>query len=162
MNPQSFHALIIDRQLGELSPEAGELLDLHLAQNPAAQSEAERILQSLAATGDAMLQHPELSQVPPVSKSHAMVSWRRSIAPWMMRAAALVLLSATAATLGFVTGRARPPSEGGSKVLAIVSQPSPPTPNAGPWARYRVTYDPAGNGMQVVRVDVPNSEKKPL
>jgi anti-sigma factor RsiW len=162
MNPQSFHALIIDRHLGELSPEAGELLDLHLAQNPAARSEAERILQSLAATGDAMHQHPELSQVPPVSKSNAMVSCRRSIAPWMMRAAALMLLTLTAATLGFVTGRARPSSEGGTGTFAAVSQSSAPTSKSSPWARYRVTYDPAGSGMQVVRVDVPNSEKKSL
>ncbi len=162
MNPQSFHALIIDRQLGELSPEAGELLDLHLAQNPSARLEAERILQSLAATGDAMLQHPELSRVPPVSRSNATGSWRSSFAPWMMRAAALVLLTVTAATLGFVTGRARPHSVQGGGTLAAVSQPSPEIPKAGPWARYRVTYDPAGNGVQVVRVDIPNSEKKPL
>src|SRR5436190_3770367 len=124
MNPQSFHALIIDRQLGELSPEAGELLDLHLAQNPAARSEAERVLQSLAATGDAMLQHPELSRVPPVSKPNAIASWRRSIAPWMMRAAALVLLTVTAAMFGFMAGRARPSSEAGVGTLAIASQSS--------------------------------------
>jgi hypothetical protein len=109
-----------------------------------------------------MLQHPELSRVPPVSKSHAVVSWRRSIAPWMMRAAALVLLTVTAATLGFVTGRARPSSEGGAVTLASVTQSSPPSPKTSPWARYRVTYDAAGSGMQVVRVDVPNSEKKSL
>jgi anti-sigma factor RsiW len=162
MNPQSFHALVIDRQLGELSPEAGELLELHLAQNPAARSEAERILQSLAVTGDAMLHHPELSRVPPVSKPSAISSWRRSIAPWMMRAAALVLLTLTAALFGFMAGRARPSSEGGVGTFAVVSQPSPATTKPGPWARYRVTYDPAGSGMQVVRVDVSNSEKKPL
>jgi hypothetical protein len=162
MNPQSFHALIIDRQLGELSPEAGELLDIHLAQNPSARLEAERILQSLAAAGDAMLQHPELSRVAPVTKSNAILSWRRSIAPWMLRAAALVLLTATAATLGFVTGRSGASLGHPTTVLAAVSQPAPSTPKLGPWARYRVTYDHAGSGMQVVRVDVPSSEKKSL
>jgi hypothetical protein len=58
MNPQSLHALVIDRHFGELSPEAAELLDHHFAQDPAARDEAERILQSVTITGEAMPRHP--------------------------------------------------------------------------------------------------------
>jgi hypothetical protein len=31
-----------------------------------------------------------------------------------------------------------------------------------PWARYRMSFDPAGEGLQVVRVDVDNIETKSL
>jgi hypothetical protein len=79
-----------------------------------------------------------------------------------MRAAALVLLTVTAVAIGFVTGRSGSSSASRSPVLAAVSQPSVTSPNTGPWARYRVTYDPTGSGMQVVRVDVPAPETKAL
>lgn len=159
MNPQSLHALVIDRHFGELAPEAAELLELHLMQNPGARAEAERILQSLATAGDAVLRHPELARVLPAGKTKSALSWLPTVRPWMLRAAALVLLAAVAATAGFITGRSAAPVETEPALLASVSQPTLAR-KAGPWARYRMTFDPSGNGMQVVRVDVPNPERK--
>src|SRR4051794_23848678 len=105
MNPQSLHALVIDRHFGELAPEAAELLEHHLLQDPAARAEAERVLSSLTVTGEAVLRHPELARVASLQSAKS-TSWRRvAIAPWMLRAAALLFLAAIAAAAGFVTGR---------------------------------------------------------
>ena len=162
MNPQSLHALIIDRHFGELAPEAVELLEHHLAQNPAAQVEAERIVQSLSVTGDAMTRHPELARVSSVPKVKAAAAWRPAVAPWMMRAAALVLLTTSAAVIGYVAGRSGSSIKQEPVMLAAVQQPTITPAKAGPWARYRMTFDPTGSGMQVVRVDVPHSDTKAL
>lgn len=40
MKPESLEGLLIDRALGELSPEVSELLDVYLAANPAAAEQA--------------------------------------------------------------------------------------------------------------------------
>lgn len=162
MNPQSLHALVIDRHFGELAPEAADLLEHHLAQNPAARTEAERILQSLAVTGDAMLRHPELAQVAPVAKASTARSWQPALSVWMLRAAALLLLATVAAAAGFITGRSTAPVTANPVLLAAVSQPSEVSSKSGPWARYRMSFDPSGSGVQVVRVDVPTPESKTL
>src|SRR4051794_14056924 len=160
MNPASLHALTIDRHFGELSPEAAELLDDYLAQNPAARLQCERILQSVAVTGDAIALHPELARVGPAAKARPASLVRRSVKPWMRRAAALVLLTVTASAVGFVAGRSGSSARASTPVIAAASQNSTSPVNSGPWARYRVSYDPAGTGMQVVRVDVPNPERR--
>lgn len=163
MNPQSLHALVIDRHFGELSPEAAELLDHHLAQHPEARAEAERILESLTVTGDVVLQHPELARVSPVRESKTAPSWRPALAPWMMRAAALVLLVGLAATLGFLAGRSGDSRRPQPPMLAAAAPSALTSPaKEGPWARYRMTFDPTGQGMQVVRVDAPASTEKAL
>ena len=162
MNTESLHALTIDRHFGELSPEAGELLDHYLAQNPEARSESERILQSVSVAGEAMALHPELARVGPAAKPKPVSTLRQPIKTWLMRAAAVVLLTATAAAVGYVAGRSGTPQQPSTPVLAAASQNTTSPENPGPWARYRVSYDPAGTGMQVVRVDVPHPERKIL
>lgn len=153
MKPESLHALIIDRHLGELSPEAVELLEHHLAANADARTEAERILESLNVTREAVLRHPELARVPVTAPVARPGSRRPSLVTWMARAAAL-LLAALAGAGGFLAGRLNP---AGPKT-AVNEMPGAP-PKESPWARYRMTFDPAGEGMQVVRVDTDNLNK---
>ncbi|MBL9133543.1 MAG: hypothetical protein JNG86_20195 [Verrucomicrobiaceae bacterium] len=150
MKPSSLHALVIDRHFGELTPEAAELLDLHLARHPDARAEAERILASLAVTQEAVVRHPELAHVMPASVEKAVTPMprRRVMMPWLARAAAIALLAAIAGVAGFVAGRSE------SRVTDSGSKSSAPSPRKeSPWARYRLSFDPAGQGMQVVRVD---------
>ncbi len=156
MNPQSLHALIIDRHFGELSPEATELLELHLAQNAAARAEAERVLQSLTVTRDAVVQHPELVRGLPLEKIIPPVSLRRFAAtPWLARAAAVILFAGLTGAGGFFAGRSGSPSPSGR--TPQVAQTAPVQPRkASPWTRYRMAFDPGGNGMQVVRVENTN------
>jgi anti-sigma factor RsiW len=139
MNAESLHALTIDRHFGELSQEAAELLDHYLAQNPAARTESERILESVAATGDALARHAELVRVSPVLKPRRPAAFWRSMTPALMRSAALVLLALTAAAVGYVAGRSTSASSPDAPVVATAAQTSASGANAGPWARYRVS-----------------------
>ncbi|HRJ11230.1 MAG TPA: hypothetical protein PLP58_21795, partial [Prosthecobacter sp.] len=93
MKTESLHALIIDHHLGELSPEATELLEHHLAANAQARAEAERILQSLDATREAVLRHTELAQVPAAVPHTPLIVKKAAPTPWMARAAAVALLA---------------------------------------------------------------------
>ncbi len=150
MKTSSLHALVIDRHFGELTSEAAELLDLHLAQNADARAEAERILTSLAVTHDAVLKHPELACVAPapVEKATRPARHRSFIMPWLARAAMMALLAAITGVTGFFVGQS------GSRTTADADgTPAPSSRKAGPWARYRMSFDPAGEGMQLVRVD---------
>lgn len=151
MNPQSLHALIIDRHLGELSPEATELLELHLAQNAGARTEAERVLESLNVTRDAVLQHPELAHVTPVVKVITTPMRHRNVILWMARAAAVILFAGLTGGSGFLAGRSGVPSSLEVKTQVATATPLTPRKDS-PWARYRMAFDPGGNGMQVVRV----------
>lgn len=152
MNPQSLHALIIDRHFGELSPEATELLELHLAQNVEARAEAERVLESLNVTRDAVLQHPELAQVPPVAKIIPHHVRRSNVILWMARAAAVILFAGLTGGSGFLAGRSGVPSTAEAKTQVSTTTPVTPRKNS-PWARYRMAFDPGGNGMQIVHVE---------
>lgn len=156
MKPESLHALIIDRHFGELMPEATELLELHLAQNADARVEADRIQASLSVTHDAVLRHPELARVmpAPVQKSVVRVPRRSLVPSWLARAAAIALLAGAA---GFFAGRSE------SRVASSdVESPTPTPRQESPWAKYRMSFDPAGEGMQVVRVDTEKLETKSL
>jgi anti-sigma factor RsiW len=157
MKPESLHALIIDRHLGELSPEAAELLEHHLAGHAAARTEAERILQSLNITRDAVLRHPELARVAASERQAAVAPQHARIMPWLARAAAVLLLAALTGAGGFLAGRSETQALAkGSPSAAAEAQATPRKES--PWARYRMTFDPSGDGMQVVRVDTPNLE----
>lgn len=141
MKPESLHALLIDRHFGELSPEAAELLEHHLATHAPARAEAERLLATLTATQAAVLQHPELARVPatPPTRHALRPHWHHGLA----RAAAVLLLAGLAAAGGYLAGRGNPP--------APLAAATPRT--ASPWAKYRMSFDPAGAGIQVLRVD---------
>lgn len=154
MNLQSLHALIIDRHFGELSPEAAELLDFHLAQNAEARAEAERVLQTLGVTREAVLRHPELARVTAGEKPPASPVSRSTAWSWLARAAALVLFAALASTAGFMAGRTTQSPAASTAEQVMSSAPR----KSSPWARYRMTLEP--NGMQVVRVETSTLESK--
>ena len=158
MKPESLHALIIDRHFGELSPEAAELLEHHLAVNAAARVEAERILQSLEFTRDAVLKHPELGRVP---AEEAPSLPRVMKAPLKLtslaRAAVVALLAALTGITGFVAGRSE------SRAISEKSAAPAQSPRKeSPWARYRMHFDPAGEGIKVVRVDTRDLREKSI
>jgi hypothetical protein len=159
MKSSSLHALVIDRHFGELTLEAAELLDLHLAHHAEARAEAERILASLSVAHDAVLRHPELARVLPtlVEKAVTPAPRRLFVMPWLARAAAVALLAALAGITGFVAGRSE------SRMASGKTEPPTASPRKeSPWARYRMNFDPAGEGMQVVRVDTDDLKSKSI
>ena len=148
MNADSLQALIIDEHCGELPPEVADLLAAHLARDPEARAEAERLRQALGLTRQAVQQHPELVRglvmEPPARR------WRtRWPESWLARAALLALLGSLTAAAGFLAGR-MPVTL--AKTVPTADAPASPR-QPGPWARYRMSFDPAGQGVQVVRVD---------
>ena len=141
MKPESLHALLIDRHFGELSPEAAELLEHHLASHAPARAEAERLLATLTTTQAAVLQHPELARVPATTPTRH--TPRARWPQWLARAAAVLTLAGLAGTGGYFAGRGHPPPP-----IATATPRS-----TSPWAKYRMSFDPAGAGIQVLRVD---------
>ncbi|MCX6855886.1 MAG: hypothetical protein NTV80_13385 [Verrucomicrobia bacterium] len=153
MKSESLHALIIDQHFGELSPEAAELLELHLASHAEARSAAMRIQQTLGVTRDVVLRHPELACVTSLEKRAVPVRRSSTMIPWLARAAAVLLLAALTGVGGFLVGR--------SESQTVTEKKAAPRKES-PWARYRMTFDPAGDGMQVVRVDTAKLEDQSI
>lgn len=155
MNTQSLHALIIDRHFGELSPEATELLAAHLAQNPQAQAEADRILGALAITEQTVLEHPELVQMgygekrPAIAEPAKQKGWFTLSV--LAKAAAVVVLLGVSGVTGFFAGRTQPLAHPTPTVAAVnVAQQTPRSDS--PWASYRLTHDPSSGELRAVRV----------
>ncbi len=94
MNTPSLHALLIDQHMGELAPEVIELLEAHLAENPPARAEAERIRQTLMITQQAVQAHPELARVgsDEDSAERALLPRGHSLA-WLAKAAAITAMA---------------------------------------------------------------------
>jgi anti-sigma factor RsiW len=148
MKTDTLQALLIDRSLGELPPEVAELLDAHLANNPAARDEARRITETLDLAGETIRRFPERGHTAQTPNATKLVPFP---ARWL-RLAASLLLAALAAGSGYVLG--------GRRVAAMASAPlPPPTLSAAPvvasaplpWTRYEVI---SGRGdLRVVRVN---------
>lgn len=156
MNAQSLHALIIDRHFGELSPEATELLAAHLAQNPAAQAEADRILGALALTEQTVLEHPELVQMGGGEKKPSIPPTPAGKRPWftpaiLAKAAAVVALLGVSGVTGFFAGRTQPLAPPTPTVASVHVVPQTPRSDS-PWASYRLAPDPDSGELRAVRV----------
>ena len=69
MNPETLEQLLIDAHLGELSPEASELLDAFIDCNPVLAGERDRIRNTLDLAGRAVrLPHRNDAALPPLPK----------------------------------------------------------------------------------------------
>ncbi len=152
MKPESLHALIIDRYLGELSPEAAELLEHHLANHADARAETNRIMEALQTTQETVMRHPELARVPAITPIAPKILKRSAKMPWLARAAALALLACAG---GFFAGRSNSPTSVLSGEISVEPR------RESPWAKYRMDFNPAGDGMQVVRVDTEKHKTLP-
>ena len=154
MKTEHLQALVIDRHFGELPAEVTALLDAYLAAHPDAAKEADAVLTSLGVTGQALARHPELVRLTePETAARGPVLAVPRQQHWA-RAAAVALLAGLAAMGGFYAGSSR------NAVPGVAVSPSSEKPaamerKASPWTRYRMTVDPQGNGMQIVRVDKP-------
>ncbi|MBI4328036.1 MAG: hypothetical protein HY674_22625 [Chloroflexi bacterium] len=154
MKIESLHALLIDRELGELSAESIELLETWLAEHPESATAVSSIRRTLESARAAVRRFPELAR--PESNAIALPIPRFRLVPLALAASILILFGATA-WLGFRAGQ-----ESAQKALAGNRGelgPAPPAyavKSAGPWARYALASDPRG-GLTVVRRD-PNTQ----
>ncbi len=149
MKPESLNALLIDRELGELVPEARELLETWLSEHPEATSGVPGIRRTIKMARATLRRFPELAR--PRSNVLSPPIARLRLMPLAMAASVALLIGGTA-WLGFFVGRqsARNPA------AQAHSQPAIPAGNAArqasPWAQYAVVSAPGG-GLTVVRCD---------
>lgn len=165
MKAESLEALIIDWHSGELSPEAEELLEHHLAGSAAARAEAERLRAVLGVMTEAVRRHPELGRPEAAGPVREVRVAGEPAGGWRMttrwvRAAMALLAAGLAAVVGYRTGRMEffLPAEQAAPGRVTAESPEKTevaagAGKAGPWARYRVATNPAGAGLQVVRVE---------
>ncbi len=156
MKTESLHALVIDHHLGELSPEAAEMLEHFLGLHPESRTEAERIRQSLAITATTVQRHPELAFV---TASPASVAKPRTVTLWQRpaRAAAVAALALITGLSGFIAGRTSTSSSVTTNHSAIATEKPPAARTPSPWARYRLVANSTKGGMTVVRIDPTNN-----
>jgi hypothetical protein len=159
MKPESVNALLVDRELGELSAEAAELLDAWLAEHPQSAAVVPSLRRTVAATRAAVRRFPELAwpEPEPTRARFGLSTVRLPSGPrfkWvpLALAASLMFVIGAAAWLGFRAGE-------GSALLAAKEESPAPTLHAnaarssGPWARYALASDPRG-GLTIVRRDI--------
>lgn len=156
MKPESLNALVLDRELGELSPEAAELLDHYLAEQPESAAAARSLRGTVAATRAAVRRFPELARPEADSAPDrlGLAAVRLPSGPrfnWtpLALAASVMILLGGAAWLGFRAGedsaqRAEKPVKPPPALHTRTVQ------TAGPWTRYALATDPRG-GLTVVR-----------
>jgi len=156
MNATTLNTLVIDQSLGELPPEASELLETYLAQDPEARAEAERIREAVGVTEETVNRRPELFGEP-VEGQGTIPSF--PLLPFLLqprlRVAAAVAVLALVAVGGFLAGQRAPSgapdslaeqSERDPALLASSGRASGETP----WARYRIEDGRLRAGIAVV------------
>ncbi len=150
MKPESLHALLIDRELGELPSETVELLESWLAEHPESAAAVPTIRRTLETTSAAVRRFPELGR--PESNVIALPAARFRLIPLALAASVLILLSG-AAWLGFRAGQgSAQKAMAGNPREPVTAAPATAIKNNGPWARYALASDPRG-GLTVVRRD---------
>jgi hypothetical protein len=147
MKLESLHALLIDRELGELSPEALELLEAWLAEHPETSGPATSIRRTLETASATVRRFPQLSK--PETNIVAFESLRSRLVPLALAASIFILLGGTA----WFAYRA---GDASARKAVQIERPTPPSANTvkqgGPWARYALASAPNG-GLTVSRRD---------
>lgn len=155
MKPESLHALLIDRELGELPPETEELLQEWLAEHPETAAALPSIRRTLATASATVRRFPELArpEEPPQPKniiSFPALRFRFMPLAW---AASILILLGGAAWLGFHAGHQSAQSAmAGNQRKPAPILPSNTAKRDGPWAHYTLASDSRG-GLTVVRND---------
>ena len=156
MNQQTLRALLLDRELGELSPEASILLDAYLAEHPEWENESRDTAELLRLATATTRRFPERGHA-----GSSPVSFR----PWTSHrilavAASVVLFAGLSIVTAYQIGR------GQSTAAETPATPSPSPQIAVssartslPWARYEL--QPTHRGYTVVPLANSNPIEKP-
>lgn len=139
MKTETLQALLADRELGELEPETGELLDALLAADPSARREAEAMARTLETVRASFRAQPGIAAPQPgetaaAIRREAPSAWR----PALARAAAALALLGAGAAMGYRAGMAEP-AVGGPALAAAPTAAA--VRHEGLWTRYRPACD---------------------
>ena len=148
MKSESIEALLIDRELGELSPEAVELLEAWLSEHSEFFAEVSAVRDTLEVTRAAVRRFPDLAR--PDTEVGAFARPRFRLVP-LAWAAAVVIMLGSSGWLGFRAGHESAlRSAGVQPQVPAAAAVAKAANNTGPWARYALASDPRG-GLTVVR-----------
>lgn len=151
MKSESLHALLIDRELRQLSSDTAELLEAWLAEHAESAAVVSSIRRTLETTSAAVRRFPELAR--PEFNVIALPAPRFRLIPLALAASILILLGG-AAWLGFRAGQvSAQKAMAGNHREPATAPPANAVKNGGPWARYALASDPRG-GLTVVRRDL--------
>jgi hypothetical protein len=145
MKPETLNAWLMDRELGELSPEAAELLEAYLVAVPAARSEADAVARTVCTARETVRRFPELAPVIESASAFRVGPIRFLFNPWMARAAALIAVASLCTWLGYRAGISETPAN--KRIIAGTARPPhvaarvAETPFDGLWTQYQVGYD---------------------
>ena len=142
VNPETLEALVVDRELGELSPEAAELLEAYLRLSPEARGHARAMAETVRTARGAVRRFPGLAPVPRTGPV-PLAQWM----PRLARAAAAVLLLGG----GVWIGRRAEVGSAGTPAPAVAASGSPSARAANPWARYQVAFDARRGAYTIAR-----------
>jgi anti-sigma factor RsiW len=144
MKPEVLRALLVDRELGELSPDVKELLDAYLEAVPSARAEVDATTRNLSIARETVRRFPDLA---PTSETEAecnivpMIPW---LVPWLSRAAALIGVAGLSIWIGYHAGVSGGRADKTVAVARIVDHRFD-----GLWTRYQVAYDSQRAGFVV-------------
>jgi hypothetical protein len=132
MTPETLRALLMDRELGELSPDIAALLDAYLAASPEARVESEATARTINTTRETVRRFPELAPRADAESEDKVVP----IIFWLTRIAALAAVVAVSAWGGFWFGSANVRSNSPATTTQSTAHRYD-----GLWSRYQVARD---------------------
>jgi anti-sigma factor RsiW len=136
MKSEILRSLLVDRELGELTPDVVELLEAYLTAVPEAQSEVNAITRTVETARETVRRFPELAVTPVTTATLRTEVIRHWFAPSLAYAAALIAVAGIAAWLGFHAGA----SKTGTGRVTVAAR-APDHRFEGLWTQYQVVYD---------------------
>jgi hypothetical protein len=137
MNAEALESLVVDRELGELSPQTADLLEAYLRLSPEARTRAGAMAATVGVARVTAEKVPRMRPVP-------LPGWTS----WLARAAAAALLLGGGVWIG---RRAAVGAAGTSAVPSVAASGSPSARAANPWARYQVADDARRGAYTIAR-----------
>lgn len=142
MNPETLESLVVDRELGELSPETADLLEAYLRLSPSARARAGAMAATVGVARATVRKYPALAPAPRMGPV-PLPGWTS----WLPRAAAAALLLGG----GVWIGRRAEVGSAGTPAPLIAASGSPSARAATPWARYQVAFDARRGAYTIAR-----------
>ena len=144
MKPEVLRALLVDRELGELPPDVKELLDAYLEAVPEARTEVDTTTRTLSVARETVRRFPELARTSEAEAEPNIVSMIPWLAPWLARAAALIVVAGLSVWIGYRAG-----VSGGGAGQTLTAAHVVDHRYDGLWTRYQVAYDSHRAGFVV-------------
>ncbi len=154
MKTESLNALLMDRELGELQPEALELLEAWLAEHPGDAASVPSIRRTLSTATAAVHRYPELAkpEIPVrISRTYGFELPRWRLVPLAVAASVLILVAGTS-WLAYLAGQSSAQNNVAVQRPKLSNQTQLASKQPDPWTHYALAPDRHG-GLTIIRRD---------